>query len=85
MTVTKFYRKSAKNITLEEILRSATGKAGKIEYKKPPFNETFGNKRFYVVDKVQAAALSELTGTKTLVPMHLNALLALGFELVEVK
>jgi hypothetical protein len=58
---------------------------GKIEIRIPPLNETFGNKRAYVIDKYQKAALKDLTGTEALMPMHLNALRILGFELVEVK
>lgn len=75
-----FYR--TPSLSLEGI---TTKKIGKIEIRIPPLNETFGNKRAYVIDQYQKAALYDLTGTKALHPMHLNALRILGFELVEVK
>lgn len=43
----------------------------------------YGNQRVYLSDALMAAALYDLTGTKTLMPMHINALKALGFSLVE--
>lgn len=78
-----FYRSSGKKVSVKGMV--ATGKAGKMEYRQPPLNQTFGNVRYYLIDPVQAAALHDLTGTKTLLPMHLNALAALGFDLIEVQ
>ena len=81
MKIQKFYR--TPKLSVEGL--EPTGRAGKLEFKEPPLNETFGNKRFYVKDPVQAAALRDLTGTVSLMPMHMNALLALGFDLVQVE
>lgn len=80
MQITRFYR--TPELSLEGVNPK---KLGKIEIRIPPLNETFGNRRAYVIDEYQKAALYDLTGTKALQPMHLNALRILGFELVEVK
>lgn len=43
----------------------------------------YGNERVYLKDPIMAAAVYDLTGTKTLLPMHITALKVLGFSLVE--
>jgi hypothetical protein len=40
----------------------------------------YGEERVYLTDKDQAAAISVLTGCKTLTPLHIRALERLGFE-----
>jgi hypothetical protein len=45
----------------------------------------YGQQRYYAIDVSQSIPLAYLTGTKTLTKAHLDALTALGFELVVVK
>ena len=44
----------------------------------------YGEERVYPADSYQAAAISDLTGCKTLTPSHIQALVDLGFEFAEV-
>jgi hypothetical protein len=39
----------------------------------------YGNDRVYVLDPAVEKALNALTGTKTLTPQHMEALMTLGF------
>ena len=44
----------------------------------------YGEERIYPADSYQAAAISDLTGCKTLTPSHIQALIDLGFEFEEI-
>jgi hypothetical protein len=70
--MTKFYRT---DLEIPEVpVHSTVGFYVKSQY---------GNQRVYLTNPLMAAALYDLTGTKTLMPMHMSALKALGFSLVE--
>lgn len=46
--------------------------------------QNYGNINFYVKDPITKALIEELTGKKTITCYHINALVNLGFKMVEV-
>jgi hypothetical protein len=52
----------------------------KIEIKH---KNVYGNDQMYVCNPIVKEAISDLTGTKTLLPRHVEALKALGHEVID--